>query len=57
MSLFDKAKNKTHALIGKGKERTGRATGDQQLEAEGQKDQVASEVKQVGEKLKDKLDG
>ena len=40
-------------LGGKGKEHAGRATGDEQLEAEGHKDQASGNIKQAGEKVKD----
>jgi uncharacterized protein YjbJ (UPF0337 family) len=53
MSLDDKAKNKAEELKGKGKETVGRATDDQELEAEGQTDQTKSNLKQAGEKIKD----
>ena len=38
---------------GKVKETTGRATGNQSLEAEGRADQASANVKQAGEKAKD----
>ena len=53
MSGMDKIKNKTQELSGQGKEHVGRATGDEQLEAEGNKDQAAGNLKQAGEKVKD----
>jgi uncharacterized protein YjbJ (UPF0337 family) len=53
MSGMDKFKNKAEELGGKGKEHTGRATGDEQLEAEGKGDQASGNVKQAGEKIKD----
>ena len=53
MSGIDKLKNKAQELTGQGKEGVGRATGDEHLEAEGQKDQAAGNVKQAGEKVKD----
>ena len=53
MSGMDKIKNKAQELSGQGKEHVGRATGDEQLEAEGNKDQAAGNVKQAGEKVKD----
>ena len=40
-------------LVGKGKEATGKATDDEQLEAEGKVDQTKSDLKQAGEKVKD----
>ena len=53
MSAVDKVKNKAQELTGEGKEHVGRATGDEQLEAEGIKDQAAGNAKQAGEKVKD----
>jgi uncharacterized protein YjbJ (UPF0337 family) len=53
MSLADKAKNKVEELLGKSKEATGRATGDNKLKAEGKKDQAKAKLKQTGEKIKD----
>ena len=53
MSAIDKMKNKAQELSGEGKEHVGKATGDEQLEAEGRKDQAAGNIKQAGEKVKD----
>ena len=53
MSAIDKLKNKAQELSGEGKEHVGKATGDEQLEAEGRKDQAAGNIKQAGEKIKD----
>jgi uncharacterized protein YjbJ (UPF0337 family) len=53
MSGTDKAKNKAEELGGKAKEGVGKATGDRSLEAEGNADQVKSNLKQAGEKVKD----
>jgi uncharacterized protein YjbJ (UPF0337 family) len=53
MSSTDKFKNKADELGGKGKEHAGRASGDEQLQAEGRADQDKSNVKQAGEKIKD----
>ncbi|MFN2477555.1 MAG: CsbD family protein [Pseudonocardiaceae bacterium] len=53
MSFVDKAKNKVEELKGKSKEATGRATGDNELKAEGKADQVKAKLKQAGEKIKD----
>jgi uncharacterized protein YjbJ (UPF0337 family) len=53
MSGTDKIKNKAEELGGKGKEHAGRATGDEQLEAEGHADQTKGNLKQAGEKVKD----
>ena len=53
MGTDDKIDNKAEELGGKAKEGLGRATGDEQLEAEGHGDQAASNLKQAGEKVKD----
>ncbi|HEU0128386.1 MAG TPA: CsbD family protein [Pseudonocardiaceae bacterium] len=53
MGLADKAKNKGQELQGKGKETAGRATGDDELKAEGKTDQAKGDLKQAGEKIKD----
>ncbi|MBA2531233.1 MAG: CsbD family protein [Nocardioidaceae bacterium] len=53
MGLDDKIKNKTEDMTGKAKEATGKATDDEQLEAEGKTDQSKSDIKQAGEKVKD----
>ena len=53
MSAMDKIKNKAEELTGKGKEALGAATGNESLEAEGQKDQASGNLKDAGEKVKD----
>jgi uncharacterized protein YjbJ (UPF0337 family) len=53
MSLIDKVKNKLQMAKGQGKERTGRATGDADLEAEGRADRMEGGAKQTGERVKD----
>ena len=53
MSAMDKMKNKAEELTGQGKEAAGNATGDRDLQAEGQADQVTGNAKQAGEKVKD----
>jgi uncharacterized protein YjbJ (UPF0337 family) len=53
MSGIDKLKNKAQEVAGEGKESVGEATGDRDLQAEGQKDQAAGGLKQAGEKVKD----
>ena len=53
MSFMDKAKNAAQKLMGEGKEAVGEHTNDPNLAAEGQKDQVAGDQKQAGEKAKD----
>jgi len=53
MGTDDKARNKAEELKGQAKEGLGRATDDEDLEAEGRTDQAKSDVKQAGEKAKD----
>ena len=53
MSTSDKASNKAQELKGKVKETTGKAVGNDRLEAEGAADQTKADVKQAGEKVKD----
>jgi len=53
MSAEGKAKNAAQQTTGKIKERAGKMTGDQSLEAEGRGDQAKGDLKQAGEKVKD----
>jgi uncharacterized protein YjbJ (UPF0337 family) len=53
MGLDDKMNNKAQEAEGKVKEGVGKAAGDDELQAEGNKDQTASKLKQAGEKVKD----
>ena len=53
MSFMDKAKNAAQKLMGEGKEAVGEHTNDPNMAAEGQKDQVAGDLKQAGEKAKE----
>jgi uncharacterized protein YjbJ (UPF0337 family) len=53
VSKKDKAKNMAQIAKGKIKEAAGKTTGDEQLEAEGNVDQMSGNVKQAGEKVKD----
>lgn len=53
MSGTDKAKNKVQEAKGQVKEKVGEATGDQDMELEGQADQTKGNLKQAGEKVKD----
>jgi uncharacterized protein YjbJ (UPF0337 family) len=53
MGLDDKMDNKSEELGGKVKEGVGRATGDEDLQAQGEGDQAKSNLKQAGEKVKD----
>jgi uncharacterized protein YjbJ (UPF0337 family) len=53
VSGADKAKNKLEELGGKVKEAVGKLTGDKSTENEGKGDQVESNLKDAGEKIKD----
>jgi len=53
MGTDDKLSNKVDDLAGQFKEKTGEASGDRSLEAEGERDQSKSDLKQAGEKIKD----
>ena len=53
MGVGDKIQNAGEEAAGKVKETTGRATGNQRLEAEGKADQASANIKQAGEKAKD----
>jgi uncharacterized protein YjbJ (UPF0337 family) len=53
MGLTDKIKNEGQELGGEIKEKVGKVTDDSSTEAEGKKDQVAGNLKQAGEKVKD----
>jgi uncharacterized protein YjbJ (UPF0337 family) len=53
MATEDKAAHKATEVKGKVKEGVGQATGDEELEAEGQTDQAKGNLKQAGEKVKD----
>ncbi|WP_349903953.1 CsbD family protein [Parafrigoribacterium humi] len=53
MSGSDKIDNAAQDVAGKAKEAVGKLTDDEKLEAEGKSDQVKSDIKQAGEKVKD----
>ena len=53
MGMDDKVRNEAEEMKGRAKEGYGRATDDEQLEAEGKGDQVKANLKQAGEKVKD----
>ena len=53
MTLADKAKNKSQELKGRAKELAGKATGDEDLRAEGEVDQAKGNRRQADEKVKD----
>jgi uncharacterized protein YjbJ (UPF0337 family) len=53
MGTDDKIDNKAEEFGGKVKEGVGRATGDEELQAQGEGDQMKSNLKQAGENVKD----
>lgn len=53
MSMSDKAKHSAEEALGKGKEATGKATDDEDLENEGRAEQTKANVKKAGDSLKD----
>ena len=53
MATEDKAANKVTEIKGKAKEGLGKATGDEEMEAEGKTDQAKGNLKQAAEKVKD----
>ncbi|TDO48308.1 MULTISPECIES: CsbD family protein [Kribbella] len=53
MGLGDKAKHTAEAAKGKMKEKTGDATDNRDLQAEGQAEKTKADLKQAGEKAKD----
>ena len=57
MGTDDKIDNKFEELGGKAKEGVGRATGDEELQAQGEGDQAKSNLKQAGENIKDAFKG
>lgn len=57
MSAIDKIKNKAEEVLGEAKEKLGDATGNDNLKAEGQKDQAKANVKDAGESIKDAFKG
>jgi uncharacterized protein YjbJ (UPF0337 family) len=55
--MANKFSNKVQELRGRVKRNTGEVTGDRRLEAEGRTDEVKSNLKQAGEKVKDAFRG
>ena len=53
MSLANKFAHKAEAVKGGVKKTVGRLTGNRRLQAEGRGDQVKSDIKQAGAKVKD----
>jgi uncharacterized protein YjbJ (UPF0337 family) len=57
MGVFDKAKDKAEQLVGEVKERMGRASGNEELEDAGKRDQLSGEAKEAGHDLRDRAAG
>jgi uncharacterized protein YjbJ (UPF0337 family) len=55
MSAIDKMKDNGQSSAGSVKRAVGSATNDRSLEAEGQADKTAGDLKQAGEKVKDAI--
>lgn len=53
MGTDDKLQNAAEEAKGKVKEKAGEATGDRDLQADGEADQTKANLKQAGEKVKD----
>jgi uncharacterized protein YjbJ (UPF0337 family) len=53
MSTHKKAKNTGETIKGKAKEATGKATDDEQMQAEGQNEQTKADLKKAGDNVKD----
>jgi uncharacterized protein YjbJ (UPF0337 family) len=53
MGFMDKARNAAQKMMGQAKETAGQHTNDPNMKAERQKDQVAGDLKNAGEKAKD----
>ncbi|TCM47137.1 CsbD family protein [Kribbella sp. VKM Ac-2568] len=53
MGIGDKMKNAAESTKGKMKEKTGDATDNEDLQAEGQAEKSVADLKQAGEKAKD----
>ncbi|WP_369051821.1 CsbD family protein [Kineococcus terrestris] len=57
MGIADKARNTAEKLTGQVEEALGNATKNEELAAEGRKDQGAASAKQAGENVKDVFRG
>ena len=55
MSSKNKAQNMSQVAKGKVAEKAGQASGNEQLEAQGLKDQTQGHMKQAGEEIKDAI--
>ena len=57
MSFTDKVKNKAENAVGVAKEKTGAATGDRELQAEGKAEQSKASLKDAAGNVKDAFGG
>jgi uncharacterized protein YjbJ (UPF0337 family) len=57
MGTFDKIKDKAEQMLGKGKEKVGQETDNEDLEAAGKRDQLSGETKENVHDLRDKAAG
>ncbi len=55
MGMQEKARSMAEQVKGKAKEAAGKATNDEQLEAEGKKDQGVGDLREAKENVKDAL--
>lgn len=53
MGIGDKAKHAAEKAMGKGKQTTGDATGDDRMKNEGKTDQSKADLKKAGDNVKD----
>ncbi|MFI8593780.1 CsbD family protein [Microbacterium sp. NPDC078428] len=56
MAIGDKAKHAAEDVTGKAKEAFGKATDNENLEAEGKADQAKADAKKAGDNVKDAFD-
>jgi uncharacterized protein YjbJ (UPF0337 family) len=57
MGTFDKMKDKAEQLVGKGKEKVGEGTDNEDLEAAGKRDQLSGETKETAHDVRDRAAG
>ncbi|GAB2740867.1 hypothetical protein GCM10027174_12900 [Salinifilum aidingensis] len=57
MGVFDKAKEQAQQLVGKAKQATGQATGNEEMRDAGKRDEMGGKVKEAGQDIKDKAAG
>jgi uncharacterized protein YjbJ (UPF0337 family) len=57
MSTFDKMKDKAQQMMGKGKEKVGQQTDDEELRDAGKRDQLSGEAKETAHDVRDRAAG